>query len=328
MKLTILFTILNIFISFSSFTQVFHASAFSAELSKSLAEGKYTTIGEFNEFGIAPVSKTMVNGVIKWGFVNRDGKEIIPMIYDAITAFDKFGLAVASEKLKMCFDLTSEKCQADVIYDFKGNIVFGKANQMIKLKVMDTLLRASLIVIKSLTSYQDKAGEIGYNLVRKDSLKAISNELLNYYQVVANNEILIKSKGKAWTIDFSGKDIFTLKFKDIVCASEGVYGVQYQNDKYGFVDKKGRILASFDYESISPFKNGLSIVSKGIDKMGIITKFNAQIAPCTFRLVEFRDNFYYLTEENGQTYTLNNNGDCMSNCEKFNKLLKKENAKK
>lgn len=328
MKSRAFITLLLLLSFVSAFSQAFQSASFSPELAKLLRDGKYTTIGDFNQYSIAPVSKTMVNGVIKYGYVNREGKEVIPMIYDNITNFDKFGLAIASEKLKMCFDPTSEKCQADVIYDYRGKIVFGKANQMIKLKIMDTLMRKSFIVVKSLTSYKDKEGEIGYNLVRKDSLKAVSSDLLNYFEIVGKNEILVKSKERAWTVDYSGNEVFNLKYKDIACASEGVYGVKYNNNKYGFVDRKGRILASFDYESISPFRNGLSVVSKGTNKMGVITPLNAQIAPCVFKLAEFRDGFYFLTEESGETYTLDSEGNCFSNCNKFEKLLKRENMKK
>ena len=61
-------------------------------------------------------------------------------------------------------------------------------------------------------------------------------------------------------------------------------------------------------------------------KVGLINKFNAKVAPCTFSTVSIDSlGNYDLTDSNQNKYKLNNQGDCLTNCVKFDEVRSKVN---
>ena len=95
--------------------------------------------------------------------------------------------------------------------------------------------------------------------------------------------------------------------------------VKYENNKYGFIDKKGKVQIAFDYDEVRPFNNGLAIVSKGSGKLGIINRYNAKIAPCYFTEINILPSSkqFELIDTNNNKFILNQTGDCVTNCTQF-----------
>ena len=58
----------------------------------------YEEVEDFSE-GLASVKK---DG--KWGYINKDGKEIIPFIYDSVRSFSE-GLASVEKNGKVCYTI-------------------------------------------------------------------------------------------------------------------------------------------------------------------------------------------------------------------------------
>jgi hypothetical protein len=110
-------------------------------------------------------------------------------------------------------------------------------------------------------------------------------------------------------------------------STEGLYGVKFDNNKYGFIDKKGKVQIAFDYDEVRPFNNGLSIVSKGPGKLGVINRFNAKIAPCYFTEINIlpATKQFELIDNIGSKFILNSNGDCVTNCTRFDEIRKLAN---
>jgi len=52
---------------------------------------RYRAIQSFDAFGMAAAS--LPGKVERWGWVNRDGKEVIPCVWDRVDAFNRDGLA-------------------------------------------------------------------------------------------------------------------------------------------------------------------------------------------------------------------------------------------
>ncbi len=254
---------------------------------KVVIEPIYSSLGNFNQFGLVSACKTNINGATKCGYIKFDGTEIIPIAFDEVANFSRFGLVVAKENVKNC-SLPAGNCRVDVIYDKNGNLVIGKTNEAapigIKYATTDTLFNGSYIAIK--TFNPTKNGDdmsVEYNLVERYSLRRITTQsYLSIKRYDSNQLFPVMKDGKWGLIDTTGKVIAKPTYKDIMVTTEGLYGVRYDNNKYGFIDKKGKVQVAFDYDEVRPFNNGLSIVSKGQGKLGVINRFNAKIAPCYF----------------------------------------------
>jgi hypothetical protein len=108
--------------------------------------------------------------------------------------------------------------------------------------------------------------------------------------------------GEKWgTIDKSGKEIIPVKydgigvykpqgnnypFKDIPCddledlVREGLIAIKV-GDKYGFVDKSGKVVISPKYDAVIPFVGGIAAVKRD-GKWGFVDKTGKEIVPPTY----------------------------------------------
>ena len=299
---------------------------------KVVVEPAYSILGNFNQYGLVSACKTGANGGNKCGYIKFDGTEIIPTIFDEVAQFNKFGLVVVKENLKNC-SLPYGSCRADMIYDKNGNIVIGKTNEVapvgIKYITTDTLFNSSFVAIKTLNPLKngdDMAVE--YNLIERNSLKRITMQsYISIKKYDSNLLFPVLKDGKWGLIDTTGKTVAKPAYKDIMITTEGLYGVKYDNNKYGFIDKRGKVQIAFDYDEVRPFNNGLSIVSRGQGKLGVINRFNAKIAPCYFSEVNIlpATKQFELLDASGNKFVLNSNGDCVTNCSKFDEIRKLAN---
>lgn len=299
---------------------------------KVVVEPSYSILGNFNQYGLVSACKAGANGGSKCGFIKFDGSEIIPIIFDEIAQFNKFGLVVVKENLKNC-SMPAGNCRVDMVYDKNGNIVIGKTNEAapigIRYITTDTLFNASFVAIKTLNPLKngdDMPTE--YNLVERNSLKRITSQsYISIKKYDANLLFPVLKDGKWGLIDTTGKVVSKPVYKEIMITTEGLYGVKYDNNKYGFIDKKGKVQIAFDYDEVRPFNNGLSIVSRGQGKLGVINRFNAKIAPCFFSEVNIlpATKQFELLDATGNKFVLNSNGDCVTNCTKFDEIRKLAN---
>ncbi len=307
----------------------------NAEL-KVVIEPVYNTVGNFNQYGLVSACKTEVNGanngVNKCGYIKFDGSEIIPINFDEVAQFNKFGLVVVKENVKNC-SLPAGDCQVDMIYDKNGNLVVGKTNEAapigIKYITTDTLFNGNFVAIKTFNPL--KNGDdmpVEYNLIERNNLKRITTQsYISIKRYDSNLLFPVLKDGKWGLIDTTGKVVAKLSYKEIMVTTEGLYGVKYDNNKYGFIDKKGKVQIAFDYDEVRPFNNGLSIVSKGSGKLGVINRYNAKIAPCYFSEVIIlpATKQFELLDASGNKFVLNSNGDCVTNCTKFDEIRKLAN---
>ena len=303
---------------------------------KVVIEPVYSTLGNFNQYGLVAACRSGMNGAnngaSKCGFIKFDGTEVIPINFDEVAQFNKFGLVVVRENLKNC-SLPSGNCRADMIYDKNGNLVVGKTNEAapigIKYITTDTLFNGSFVAIKTYNPL--KNGDempVEYNLIEKNTLKRVTTQsYISIKRYDSNLLFPVLKDGKWGLIDTTGKIVAKPTYKDIMITTEGLYGVKYDNNKYGFIDKKGKVQIAFDYDEVRPFNNGLSIVSRGQGKLGVINRFNAKIAPCYFAEVNIlpATKQFELLDSSGNKFVLNSNGDCVTNCTKFDEIRKLAN---
>lgn len=299
---------------------------------KVVIETAYSTLGIFNQYGLVSACKMNANGSNKCGYIKFDGSEIIPINFDEVANFNKFGLVVVKENTKNC-SIPSGNCRVDMVYDKNGNMVIGKTNDVapigIKYITTDTIFNGNFNVIKTLNPLRNgDEMPLEYNLVDRNSFKRVTQTSYSSIKKYDSNLLFPVLKDAKWgLVDTSGKTVAKPTYKDIMISTEGLYGVKFDNNKYGFIDKKGKVQIAFDYDEVRPFNNGLSIVSKGAGKLGVINRFNAKIAPCYFAEVNIlpATKQFELLDASGNKFILNSNGDCVTNCTKFDEIRKLAN---
>lgn len=300
------------------------------ELNERKLSDVYASIGDFNSFGLAPACKAYGEKGLKCGYINFDGTEVIPTQFDKVEPFGQHGIVAVTQNLTNCSRPVGN-CQVDIVYDRFGRIVIDKVNPEapvgIRYVVTDTLLASTLIAVKTLTP-TEKGSDEGYNLVDKGSFKRFTTESFRLIRKFDRTHLAVQKDEKWGLLDNFGKEVIKPNYREVVCFSDGLYGVKYDNNKYGFINKTEKVQVTFEYTEIRPFKNGLAIVSKGPNKYGIINKFNAKVAPCLFKEIKESDNGYELIDTSNGIYTLNKAGDCTSsNCTKFYDIIRKANQK-
>lgn len=287
-------------------------------------EPSYMAIESFNKFELAKVQRVAKQG----GFINREGKEVIAAIYDEVNNFNTYGLVVVRETLKDCDEKQNCKIVFSV-FDKNGNVVLKKEKEdsLNRVSFETTEIIHSDIYNAIIAINETQGSPKGYHLVDIRTLRLINPTSFDIIGNLDYNRYFAVRKNKLWGLmDTLGKVVVKPQFEEIAKPSENYYAVRQENGKWGYVDKKGKTQIPFEYESVSMFRGGFAVVSKGKDKFGAINRFNAKVAPCTFREVKRLDNGQFeLIDNDGQKYMINAKGDCELNCQKFEEIRKRAN---
>jgi WG containing repeat len=225
---------------------------------------KYDELGSFSEGRLA----VKRNGL--WGYVNKDGIEVIPCRFKFVKSFHN---DLASVKLGNKWGAIDK--QGDVVIDFQytrlGNFKDGLAwaytpkgagyidaqnNFVISPKfdkAFDFDNGVARVVIAGKYGLIDIKGK--YKLTPQFSF--ISGFDGHNLAVVQIGHSRIRYK----LINRSGNIITQRAFKKIKPFSEGMAAVKFK-DRYGFINTKGRLVVSANYSKVSPFKEGRAAVKK------------------------------------------------------------------
>jgi serine/threonine protein kinase len=257
-----------------------------AKWSKDMVIGaKYDRAFPFSEnFALVANGKTNVDKSFtgKYGFIDKSGREIIPIQYDYAESFSD-GLAKVGK-----LDNSSNK----MFYGF----INSRGDEMIPLIYEDARsFSDSLAVVK----WQGKWGAINDKgtpqiPLKYESLAEFSEDLAAFQmndkfgfinksgeEIIpaiydfagkyADGNAPVKKDGKAFFIDKKGKEIFSFKYDAASNFSEGLAFVK-QNGKSGFIIKDGTEAIHFQYENdFSEFSEGLAGVRQN-GKFGFIDK--------------------------------------------------------
>ena len=126
-------------------------------------------------------------------------------------------------------------------------------------------------------------------------------------------------------LDAEGNIVLAPTYAEIRKANDGFYAVKNDRDKFGFIDKKAKIQIPFEYEDVKSFRKGYCVVARGKEKWGLINKFNAKIVPLNFKSVNVKDGQYEMIDNKDNIYMIDDKGDCLQNCQKFEELRRKAN---
>ena len=224
----------------------------------------YSDKGYFSEEGLAVVSIGVRLGCEydiyggKWGFVDKTGREVVPLKYDFAQTF-KEGLAVVIQNEKCGFIDKTGKEVIPLKYDGARGFIEGLA----------------IVRLNSKYGFIDKAGKLVIPF-RYDHISAFSDGY-------------VVSIGKSGLIDKKGREIIPFKYDEISDFPEGYAAVrigEYDIGKWGFIDKTGKEVIPLEYDNVAlseydgslEFFEGTVAVSQN-GKWGVITMNGTVVVP-------------------------------------------------
>jgi hypothetical protein len=194
--------------------------------------------------------------VIKWGFIDRTGKIVIPPQFDNVGEFHS-GLAAVN------YETPGKPSQWEFI-DKSGKVVVGPGaggtygfSDGLAL-VMDTR-SASFIDTHGKTVFKPEAGSgIAKVCNFHEGLAAVTK-----YDRITSTTVVQPINGHAGYIDHSGRIAIPFRYTDASDFSEGLAAVKV-NQLWGYIDKSGKFVIPATYQSAGRFSEGLAWVCEGI----------------------------------------------------------------
>ena len=178
------------------------------------------------------------NGEI-YGYIDEKGNFIIEPKFDRAYDFTSKGVAIVTEN------------GLDGLINLEGNYVIPP--------IYDSL--SPFVEGKSIFVQNGKMGAIDEegNVVTK-----------NLYSIIGNfsegRAVVGESKSNGYKygyIDGEGREVIPLKYENADDFRDGVALVKIKENKYGLIDKHGRIISSYDYYSVSRYSEGFMTFTKG-----------------------------------------------------------------
>lgn len=202
------------------------------------------------EKNILKVSK---NG--KYGLIDLNGKELLPIEYDEITVLDGMENSIIIKK------------------DGKVGLVNDNGSILIEVNYKD--IRALGETYKDGYITIDDAGK--YGVVSATKKQILENKYDEIMPVYLKDYYLIKEGEKKEVIDSNGNVILDSGFDDIKSATtNGVIFIK--NNLYGEISTSGEITLEAKYQDLKEVKDGIYIAKQN-DKYGIIDNVgNEQLA--------------------------------------------------
>jgi len=214
----------------------------------------------------------------KWGFMNRNGSEIIRCVFDEVESFNSGKAKVVFHKEHGVINNRGEwlispgEKEITIINDtlylektWKLTKLLNFDNELIyftekKLSVKDEYLEEEIDSVN--TWFISFRGIIFYKL---------SNNEFTRHTRIEDNLFLISSEGTSGIVGVNGQVFIPFGIYDeIIPPQEGFLGVKKEGF-YGFVDLDNKLRIANRYEAIQPFNEGLAAVMIK-NKWGFIDK--------------------------------------------------------
>lgn len=225
----------------------------------------YENAYDFSE-GLAFVQKKR-----KWGFIDKNGRTVIPFIYDTSSGAS-FHNGIAAVK----------KDGKSGMIDKSGNIVVPFNWQFLD-NCCDGLIFASKINNgKGEHCFINSSGEIVIPFGRFKSSWGFSEGVA----LATTQSYYDKGKyqrGKDVVIDKTGKILFPYNSRSYIGFHEGLC-TQEQGGKFGFINKTGKFVISPIYDFVGDFHEGVAFAEKG-NKWGAIDKNGKTVIPFIYDAV-------------------------------------------
>jgi hypothetical protein len=235
----------------------------------------YEDVWDFSE-GLAAVKMNDY-----WGFIDKTGRMVIPAVYDDALWFED-GLAKVEKDGQYGFiDITGKEVVAP---EFDAIEFFGGARDRVGVLQNDK-----------------------WGIVDKESGELIITPQYDLIKSFSNGLAAVETKGKWGAINTQGQLVIPQIYDDLRGFNEGFIRA-YKDGKWGLIGYDGRIIAPFIYDIISSgdfqpiFSEGLTPVNIGAreieedgwtrmegGKWGFINKQGKLVIPCKYMYVSTFD---------------------------------------
>ena len=217
--------------------------------------------------GLALVQKGM-----KWGYIDKMGKYVIPLQFDYAYNFAD-GVALVQKGSKWGGIDNTGKYVIPLQFDYAYNFADGVA----------------LVQKGKKWGYIDKTGKYLIPLQFDDAFDFV-------------NGMALAKKGTKWGyINKTGKYVIPPQFENVDGFADGVSLVQ-KGSKWGGIDKTGKYVIPLQFDYAYGFADGVALVQKG-SKWGGIDKTGKYVFPLQFDAVKnFVDGFAAVLKGNKWVY--------------------------
>ncbi|MCL2199067.1 MAG: WG repeat-containing protein [Defluviitaleaceae bacterium] len=208
-----------------------------------------------------------------YGFVNSNGKVVIPLIYDNVHWFSE-GLAA------VYFNGNHDKKRPTLSGWGWGFI--DKANSLIIPLQYDSAYPFNSGLAAVSRHKEDKNGNKGWGYIDNSGREVIPCQYESVCSTFSGDFSLVKlTSGDAGYINKSGSRITSFDYdygRSHYCFSEGLVNVKLKHGEMGYIDSNGSQVTPFKYDYAKPFSEGFAVVKVKLGtneaKYGFVKKYN------------------------------------------------------
>jgi hypothetical protein len=272
----------------------------------------------------------------KYGFINTQGKLMIPAMYNEVGPFQE-GLAVVSKDDK--FGIIDKKNQMLVDFQYDEILEFVQNRAIVrkgeKYGVIDRLGKLIFPLVfddisftgsfydtekdEKIRLYDSNFQEVAY--VDEVAIEINKFKLANWqnpaYEFIGDldltsNRAVVKVAGQLNYIDSTGKLMLTNPlewFPDALSVAKyhNGFAVYRKKEKYGLIDINGKVVQKNVYESSGPFTGFWPVKDKG--NWALLDVKGKVILPFEYDFIRFMPDLGYLIEREEQFGLLNSMGN-------------------
>jgi hypothetical protein len=247
----------------------------------------------------------LVTQVGKIGYIDRNGRIIIPPQYDAAYGFSE-GLARIRVGDKWGYIDKSGQMVITPQYEYSSGFHeelaavgdFGGSGHIDKVGYID---RTGQIVISRQYSTTDRViGDAGrftegmapvmvegrWGYIDKTGEMIIHPQYSDASGFSEGLAAVQQADHKWGYVDKEGKIVIPAQYNDAFGFSEGLAAIKQANDKWGYIDKTGKTVIPPRYSFSRGFSGGLAVVDKGHYKSGYIDKTGKMVIPPRYSRAE------------------------------------------
>lgn len=203
-----------------------------------------------------------------FGFVNRQGKEVIALNFEFVWTFEdgisvakkhgKYGLidTLGNTVVPFLYNDAMDWCQMNRLGVKKKN-KWGFIDRYNNIKIPFKYGYVNNFEPNGLSICSTKG--IRYSLIDTNGVKITKSKYIGIQGIYNTDLFIVRLKDKYGVINNFGDILIPIKYEEINQIGEGCIRVKYSG-KYGFFDKSGKKIIDFKYDYASDFKDGLSDV--------------------------------------------------------------------
>ena len=222
----------------------------------------------------------------KYGLINLEGKEVIPVEYDEISVIPEIENSFKVKK------------------DSKYGIVDSDGKTVIQAQYADI----DILGKDNKSGFIVKNDSGKYGIVDYSNTQILEIKYDSIEKVYGNNMYVVTTSGKQKLVNKSGEDVLTTGFDSIkqILANQENAIIYVKSNKYGVMNTNGDVLIEAQYDNLEETKVGMFIASKD-GKYGIVDINKEEKLPFEYTSISFNEkaDLYIAEDSNFNSKILN-----------------------